>query len=97
MARSHSWAFSGSSTRTLAGTWYSDELEASIELAPIRGGMKIVDKLQVDPGPLHALGRDILVSNEGFTIEIERDGANQATGLLVSTKGARGIRYTRRD
>ena len=79
----------------LAGTWRSDEVGATLELSATRSGMKIVDELQLNPGPLYALRRDLLVANDGFVINVERDSAHKVTALLVSLKGARGIRYTR--
>ncbi len=79
----------------VAGKWRSEEVGASLELAPFRGGMKIVDQLQIDPGPLYAMQRDLLVTNDGFVIQVERDDAGKAIALRVSSKGARGIRYTK--
>ena len=79
----------------VAGKWRSEEVGASLELAPSRGGMKIVDQLQIDPGPLYAIQRDLLVTNDGFVIQVERDDTGKAVALQVSSKRARGIRYTK--
>ncbi len=81
--------------KALAGIWRSDEVGATLELSTTRSGVRIVDKLQFDPGPFYVLRRDLLVANGGFTINVERDSSDKVSALLVSSKGARGIRYTK--
>ena len=80
---------------SLIGTWRSEETGASLDLAASPGGMKITDELQANPGPLYAIRRDLLISNDGFAVAVERDKTKKVTGFRVSTKGSRGILYTR--
>lgn len=81
---------------SLVGTWRSEEAGASLTFAPGRGGVRIADQLQLDPGVLYALQPDLFVANDGsFTLETDRDPAGDVTTVWVSTKGARRLRYTR--
>ena len=80
----------------LAGAWKSAELGgAKLELRVGPGKIQILDQPLLADGPLVPLHPDLLVTNNGFRIDVRRDAKGEPLEISVSTKSARGIVFTR--
>ena len=82
--------------REYAGTYYSDEVEASFTFTAVDGGLMM--KRETDPSPIGvARGAEAgEFRGAGLAIHFQRDAAKKVIGLSVDAGRVRDIKFTKR-
>jgi CubicO group peptidase (beta-lactamase class C family) len=81
---------------SLAGRYYSAELDATFSVSAKDGGLSLQRDTDLDPLPLLAIGEDRF-RFRAMTIRFERDASGAVTSLAIDAGRVRDIRFERRD
>lgn len=85
----------GAPLKTLAGTYYSPELDVTWTFV-VHGGQLLLQRHRMAPDALatHLLG-DVYQSEHGFMLEFSPGKNGRAASVDVTTERVRGVRFTR--
>jgi hypothetical protein len=88
-------ARSGSPLSSLAGAYYSPELEVTWTFV-VDGGKLALERHRMEPDSLDHLFGDVFQSRHGFLLEFSPERSGRAAAVDVSTERVRRLRFSRR-